>query len=105
VEADIFSFGILCLWLLFETHFSGARPVSQGLGLLAIEAPGLAEYNLSRMKKSVRIYAQQLLTAETTPNDNQRTAPRDFSDASLSAGPYERDESIQEFLKALDSGW
>lgn len=103
MEADIFSFGILCLWLLFETYFSGIKPIPQGLDLIAIEIPGLAEDTFCKIKGKLQIYAQQLLAAETAVDNTQRIALKEFFDSSLNADPQKRDGSFQQLLRKLNS--
>lgn len=96
VKADIFCFGMLCFWLLFEPCFSETTPPPQSL-----EA---TEDTLRRMKGKFPAYAQQLLTSETTLSDDSKQALKELFDSSLSQDPEQREiGSLNEFLRRLDS--
>jgi hypothetical protein len=104
MEADTFSFGMLCLWLLFEIYLSGIRPVP-GLDLASIEISGPAEDTLSKVKANLQVLAQQFLATEAELDDNQRRALKEFFHSSLSNDPQQREGSIQRLLIELNPEW
>lgn len=102
VKADLFSFGILCLWLLFEPCLLGTSPLPQGLKVVDIGFSGSAEDTLRRMKGGLRVYAQQLLASEIALEHDKKMALGEFFESSLSQDPEEREWSLSRFLTRLD---
>jgi hypothetical protein len=101
---DIFSFGMLCLWLLFETYFSRIMLPPQGLDLAAdafSSSTESAKDILSKIKAELQTCARQLLAAETAMDNDTRMALEEFFDSSLSKDPKKREMSLQNFMCKL----
>lgn len=105
MEADIFSFGMLCLWLLFETLFSGNTAVPNGINSATIRVLGSVEETLSEIKEYLQKHAQQLLETEGLLDINHRGVLGEFFSSSLSMTPQKRDGSIPQLLKRLNPKW
>lgn len=98
VKADLFCFGVLCVWLLFEPLLCGTAALSGG-----VEG---STNTLRWMKGQLLIYAQQLLSSETALGTDMKTATSEFFYSSLSQDPESRDiHCIQRFLSKLDPQW
>jgi serine/threonine protein kinase len=102
VNADLFCFGMLCLWLLFENGFSGTTPLHRGPKVADIEFPRPTEDNLRRKKGKLPTYARQCLVLEITMEHDKKTALEEFFDSSLNQDPQERELSLSRLLKKLD---
>jgi serine/threonine protein kinase len=99
MNADRFSFGMLCLWLLFEPSLSGRTPLPQGL---KVADTGFAEDTLYRKKRQLQTYARLLLASETALEEDERMALGEFFGLSLSEVPEQREISLLELLRKLD---
>lgn len=96
-KMDVFSFGMLCLWLLFEKYFSGVKQLPEdaswvqcGLGM-----PEILE-ELKRTK-SLTQFANQLLMAEEEFVAEQKQHLEWFFNGSL-CDPASRDiDVVQSF--------
>jgi serine/threonine protein kinase len=101
IKADLFSLGMLFLWLLFEPC-SPRRAMSSSPEVTDI-SPSRMEDNLGRRKRKLRAYAQELLAMTTTLEGKKKEAFRKFFDSSLNETPEQRHmESLQELLRKLD---
>jgi hypothetical protein len=96
---------MLCLWFLFETYFSGITPPPKGLDLAAFAVCSSAEPAkdvLTKFKAKLQTYAQQLLAAEISLDNDKRIALEEFFDSSLSKDPRKRDMSLQNLVSKLN---
>lgn len=95
-QSDLYCFGMLCLWLIFEPRLSGAIPLAQ-------DRKTKGESTLREKKAELQAYARQLLRSETTLEEGKRTALGKFFDCSLHKDPERREtRSLQEFLREVD---
>lgn len=106
IKADLFSFGMLCFWLLFEPSLSGTAPLPQDFQVADVDGSRLAEDRLRRAKVELRAYAQKLLTSVTTLENleqDKKIVLGEFFDSRLSQNPEEREMSLLTLLEKLDS--
>ncbi|CZR68796.1 uncharacterized protein PAC_18696 [Phialocephala subalpina] len=101
-RVDLFSFGMLCLWVLFEPWLSGTIPLPSALAAANIECSSKASVTLSKLKIELQKHAQQLLDAETAFGHDETRALKAFFDSSLSQEPEEREMSLSALLGMLD---
>jgi hypothetical protein len=99
VKADLFSLGMLFLWLLFEPCLSGTAPLPQGA---EVADTGLARDTLYREKRRLQTYARLLLASETALEEDERMALGEFFGLSLSEVPEQREMNLLELLRKLD---
>ncbi|EJP60700.1 serine/threonine protein kinase Japonica Group [Beauveria bassiana ARSEF 2860] len=98
VKADLFCFGVLCVWLMFEPRLCGTAALSQ-----SVEG---STATLRWMKGKLLIYAQQLSKSETALGTNMMTTISEFFGSSLSQDPEKREiNCIERFLFKLDPQW
>jgi serine/threonine protein kinase len=88
-NTDIFSFGMVCLWLLFEPYFSESAPTER------------SGYSLRRAKEEPRTCAHQLLASETALKESAKNALAEFFDSSLCHDPKEREMCLPRLVKSL----
>jgi len=103
-QADLYSFGMLCLWLLFENCFSGEIKAPGSVNLpVATYASSIevAKSVLLRVKTELQIYARQLLATEKSIDRQSMAALETFLLSCLSKDPSQREVPIQEFLEQL----
>lgn len=102
VRADLFSFGMLCLWLMFEVPLSEIRS-HLTLTDAGFSSPGYQ--TLKRLKEIDKLqeYVQQLLSLEVDLDSNVKSALEGLFDSTLSRDPMQRRiGSLQEFVGKLD---
>jgi hypothetical protein len=102
VKADIFSFGMLCFWLLFEPYLSKSAALPQGLNFATAEGPGLAKDTLCEIKEKLQLHSQQFIKAEIALDDNRRRALGEFFDSTLSSDLQKRETNLENLLGKLD---
>ncbi|KAI1123368.1 kinase-like domain-containing protein [Nemania abortiva] len=102
VKADIFSFGMLCFWLLFEPSLSKGTAPPQGLHSATAERPSLAKDTLCEIKGKLQLHAQQFIKAEVALDGNRREALGEFFDATLNSDPQKRETNLENLLRKLD---
>jgi len=101
-KADLFSLGMLYLWLLFEPDLSGLVSFLQDFKGVFLKSSSSVENPLSKKKSELQLYACQLL-AQTSLEESEKTLLGNFFESSLSLSPEERqNKTLTEFLK-LDS--
>jgi serine/threonine protein kinase len=108
VKADVFSFGMLCLWFMFEKYFSGVLPLPEVVQLMR------SSYNykgeswsfqfLADLKKddSLTQLASQLVMVETGLDVESRQILDQFFKKCLACDPKSRDVDIQYLLKHIN---
>lgn len=107
-KMDIFSFGMLCLWVLFEKYLSGITPLPQDVSwaeryFQGKEKTHLSKNTLEDLKRGdeLTMFAQQLVLAERNiDNDKKQTLERLFR-TSLGCNPDERNASPGELFGQL----
>ncbi|XWX01596.1 hypothetical protein V2A60_009624 [Cordyceps javanica] len=98
VKADLYCFGVLCFWLLFEPLLCRTTASSQ--------TEKGSTYALRSMRRDLLRHAQDLLKSETAFKVNMRTGISEFFTSSLSQDPEKRAiDCIQRFLSILDPEW
>jgi hypothetical protein len=105
LKADLFSFGMLCLWLLFEIRFPRTTPQLQSLEVEDCGSPRPLEDIFPKVKSELRTFSQQLLASEIALEHDKNTALSEFFNLSLSQDPEEREMSLSRFLGKLDPQW
>ncbi|KAI1128864.1 hypothetical protein F5Y10DRAFT_239748 [Nemania abortiva] len=106
LKADLFCFGMLAFWLLFETFLSGVTPRSHNVGVPNIGFPRPAEATLHAIKGDLPRYAQHLLTSEMALEDEEKMILRDFFQSSLSqVSAWRAMGCLQAFIERLDPQW
>ncbi|KAI1120470.1 kinase-like protein [Nemania abortiva] len=101
METDLYSFGMLCLWVLFEPYLSGSIAVCPPRDVNYNIKPGSSIWNLGTIKHTVQAFAQDLVDLDTTLKENERVILKEFFAKSLSLNPTERDISIHDLLDGL----
>ncbi|KAI1284233.1 TPR-like protein [Xylaria sp. FL0933] len=102
VKADVFSFGILCFWLLFESYLSGSASLYQGPKSSMVGHPRSARDALCGIKESVQAYAQRLVKTEIALDDERRRTLAEFFDLTLTSDPQRRETNLTILLRKLD---
>lgn len=97
INSDIFSFGMLCFWLLFNPYFPGTALLPEGL---EVTVTRFAE-TMSRNKRQLETYARQILEWETVLAQDTKVALGEFFSSSLSQDPDRRKPSLPELIKKL----
>lgn len=88
-KTDLYSFGMLCLWLLFGPLIPGTKLELQG-------------EVLQEKKNKLPQYAQELLNSDRALGDEKKAALEEFFNSSLSHVPEQRKDSLQKFLDTFD---
>lgn len=105
---DVFSLGMLCLWVLFEKYFCGTTPLPQTASwaneLFAQTSnpysTGIILETLKHQDKLV-LLAQQFLDAETTVKPEKMIALSQFLISALSCDSDRREASLQQLVDVL----
>ncbi|KAI8932998.1 hypothetical protein NX059_009648 [Plenodomus lindquistii] len=111
-ETDMYSFGMLCLWLLFEGYLSGETPLPEEARWIGQYLPKRRSLHpsihvLGEVKDSNQLVllARQLLRAEQDFDQDIKIMLERFFTKSLAFNPHDRDLSLQELLGADDLDW
>lgn len=109
VKADVFSFGMLCLWVMFEEYLSGVLSLP-GVLQLAINTPQIYEDkyrsvevldNIKKRRSLVQL-ASELVMAEASLDMERKHALQQFFTGCLADDPQSRDIDIQRsFISAI----
>ncbi|KAI1255339.1 hypothetical protein MGN70_003404 [Eutypa lata] len=91
VKTDIFSYGMLCLWVLFGRYFEN---------LIQDKRDG--RYGISTVKENIRQLSDQLLNDEPYLTVEQRKSLRKFFASSLHEDPEQRESNMLKLLRVLD---
>lgn len=109
VKADVFSFGMLCLWFMFEKYLSGVLPLPEGAAQLTrssytYKSEDRSFHFLADLKKedSLTQLASQLVTVETGLDVDSRQILEQFFRGCLACDPNARDVDIQYLLKHMN---
>ena len=96
-KVDVYSFGMISLWLLFEPQFCGRIPVHESVSLVLGQGePSIVA--LSRNKKRLQRLGRQLIAAESEQIRYKAGALDEFFTKSLDADPTKRRLCLQELL-------
>ena len=109
-KMDVFSFGILCMWLMFERYLSGITSLPQEACWAEQYFQGGGGRHLSqRILKDLKqedklvMLAQQLVTAERGLDDDKKRALDQFFSASLTCNPNGRETNLEQSFSCLIS--
>lgn len=105
-KMDLFSFGMLCLWLMFERYLSGIAKLPQTVLWAEQYFQIKKEEDLSRKRLTnlledlkrgdkLALLAQQLVTAEQNLDDDKTQALMRFFKASLACEPGLREADLK----------
>jgi serine/threonine protein kinase len=103
-QADLFSFGMLCVWLVFETYFSGSTKPPADVQLPVFISSTAVEQTklvLLQVKGKLQMYIPYLLAAEDNLDHQTIAALEKFLVSCLSKDPDERLAPIRELLEQL----
>lgn len=105
-KTDIFSFGLLCLWLLFEPYFSRVTSLSHVPDWETIDFPSSLEPRMNilvglKIENELPLRARELLAAESALDHNRRATLESFFTSSLSGDLAQRNIRLQDFLSKL----
>jgi hypothetical protein len=107
-KSDVFSFGMLCLWFLFEKYLSGVLPLpkaSQSASAFHTYEdvnPSLGFLEDLKKKGSLAQFADQLVMAEAGLDAKTREMLRQFFQGCLACDPQSRDVDMQHSLKHMN---
>ncbi|KAI1428103.1 kinase-like domain-containing protein [Xylaria sp. FL1777] len=107
MKTDVFSFGILCLWFMFEKQLSGILPLPQTFQLDK-ESQDKEEHQSLRMLWNMKRegcltrYATQLVFSEADLSSKSKQALQSFFTGSLEYNPQSRECDIKDVLHYLD---
>jgi hypothetical protein len=105
---DVYSFGILCVWVLFEQYFTGSAPLPEEarwaqqsfMHMGIIRQTGSILEELKEEDELLRL-AQQLLGAEETLDRDKKSSLNSFLASALLSDPNSRHASLQQSLELL----
>jgi len=105
-KVDVFSFGLLCLWLLFEKNLVGIEPLPTSKGgklsfNSSIERLANVLNNMKEANKLVQL-AHELLVMEMSLNHRQKRKMKQFFSKSLTCDTSSREADIKRLMKLLD---
>jgi serine/threonine protein kinase len=109
-KMDIFSFGMLCFWVLFEKSLSGvgASPeeaLSSGECVPNTSKKNASKCALEKLKKAEELVlrSQQLVAQEHDLSDSEKRELQDFFGKSLQCSSDKRADDLREAFSSLDS--
>lgn len=108
VKTDVFSFGLLCAWFLFERYLSGALPLPEAAQLerppYSYEGEKRALKLLDDLKRtdSLTRFANQLVLAEEALDADTSQMLQNFFSGCLVSDPALRHVNVQHSLKHMD---
>ena len=107
-KMDIFSLGMLCLWVIFERYFSGMTPLPQEARWAEPYFERVGEGDVSKqvldnLKQDDRlvVLASQLVMDETDLSDEAQQGLMEFFNKSLSVDPDLREGKLGDLLENL----
>ena len=105
-KLDLFSFGLLCLWILFEKDISELTPPSQVARAMggdgnswSLPVQSVMILENSKADRNLSLLAQQLLEAEETLREDERGALKVFFTSILSEDQDRREVSAGNLFK------
>lgn len=108
LKTDVFSFGLLCLWFLFEKSLSGILPLPRVAQLESLSHAYKGEEQafelLDDLKKTDSLvrFANQLVIAEAGFNDETKDMLQNYFSGCLVSDPTVRDVDMQHSLKHMN---
>lgn len=97
-KMDLFSFGMLCLWILFEEDLSAPMPSFRKAAFwggheISCSLPGQSReiLRISKVERHLPLLAQWLLEAEKSLNDDEKAALKEFFSSVLDGDQDRRD--------------
>ncbi|KAH8159551.1 hypothetical protein CIB48_g8708 [Xylaria polymorpha] len=108
MKTDVFSFGMLCLWFMFEKHLSGILPLPQTLQMDRGSWDDEVKHRSLRLLWDLKLegcltqYATQLVSAEADLSAKSKQALQKFFIGSLECDPQLRECNIKDVLHNLD---
>lgn len=104
VQADLYCFGMVCVWLLFEPLLSAATSPHHSPILVEgeVQRTAAAAATLRTRKSWLQTFAHQLLESEPMLGEHSRRALGTLFESCLSDDPRQRDaESLRDFIGRL----
>jgi hypothetical protein len=103
-KLDIFSYGLLCFWLLFEPRLSQNESFSPDCGAGSVIVHTSTLKTLERIKNNhqIGLYVRECLEAESTLDETRRRDVQEFLRRSLMENPQEREADLRCLLQMLD---
>ncbi|KAF3000786.1 hypothetical protein E8E13_005545 [Curvularia kusanoi] len=99
---DIFSFGMLCFWTLFEKNFQGELPLpaetyqtGQGCASQQRQTLNMAVFNQLKHSDRLPILAKQLIRDEPSFDEDDKPKLERFFDKALSRDPEDRCDALE----------
>jgi serine/threonine protein kinase len=109
-KMDVFSFGILCLWFLFEKYLSGITPLPREAHWAERYFQGKVITHLSKkvigelkQEDKLLMLAKQLILAERDLDAKNQQALAQFFDVSITCNPDLRKVDLRELCSSLVS--
>lgn len=108
LKTDVFSFGLLCLWLLFEKSLSGIRPLPEAAQLKSPlhaykdEEQALKLLDKLKKKDSLVWFANQLVIAEAGFDDKTKAMLQNYFRGCLISDPTVRDVDMKHSLQHIN---
>jgi serine/threonine protein kinase len=106
-KMDVFSLGMLFLWLVFERYFCGSEPLPTDMQWAASSFEYQGEHRLRdiledlKNKDCLALFARQLLAMESGLDVQQIKELNNFFSESLAFDPALREVDIEDSLKRL----
>lgn len=111
-KMDVYSFGMLCLWLLFRENFSETSPIltdilngKRGSTISTQQCNKYDRWNiLDELKSQDKLvtFAHQIVMTTTIFNDEQKSALDLFFSSTLVTDPVVRISDFRQLLRFLD---
>lgn len=105
---NVFSFEMLCMWVMFERFLSGIKPLPQEAHWAEQYIQGkkgkhLSQEVLKNLKQEggLVMLAQQLVMAEKDLDDKTKQAPQELFSLSLACNPSQRKTDLRYFSYLL----
>lgn len=100
---DAFSYGMVCVWLLFEKYLSGILPLPEDVRWAErhfqnkiLEGPGIEALRGLKEGNELALLAGQLVSSEESINEGMKKNVRRFLDKLLACNPAERVIDLRE---------
>jgi serine/threonine protein kinase len=107
-KMDVFSFGMLCLWVLFEEYLSGFTPLPKDAHwaeeyLIRKQERNLSQRVLDNLKQKDKLVllVGQLVTAERDLDSDMKQALKRFFSASLTCDPNQREADLKQSFSCV----
>ena len=101
-KADIYSFGMVCLWVLFSNSPSQTEFMMVNKAAMPPdETSNFTTVNLMKQTDQLLDYARERIDLETSLSDAQRIGLKDFFSSTIRLDPNNRQLDLQELSKHL----